>query len=117
MPGPTTPTVSRALAIAALAALGAGGDDNDAVVQSLLNDPNAGFCMSMSKLNLNQCLSVSRPYYEDVFCLGQHILIDIGQCVSKGAGQSPIPVSTLATGGVAAEVADGGVARSAATAR
>ena len=52
----------------------------------------------MSKLNLNQCLSVARPYYEDVFCLGQHILIDIGQCVVKGAGQTPVAVSTLATG-------------------
>ncbi|CAN5330703.1 hypothetical protein BH09PSE2_BH09PSE2_14080 [soil metagenome] len=104
MSAPTTPTVSRGLAIAALAALGAGGEADEGVVLSLMNDPNAGFCMSMSKLNLNQCLSVSRPYYEDVFCLGQHILIDIGQCVVKGAGQSPVPMAaaTFACGGDAA---------------
>ena len=98
MSAPSTATVSRGLALAALAALGAGGEENDAAIQSLMTDSTAGFCMSMSKLNLNQCLSVAKPYYEDVFCLGQHILIDIGQCVSKGAGQAPMAVSTLATG-------------------
>jgi hypothetical protein len=102
MPAPTTPTVSRGLAIAALAALGAGGESDEAVVLSLMNDPNAGFCMNMSKLNLNQCLSVSKPYYEDVFCLGQHILLDIGQCVIKGAGQSPTPVASTFASGTAA---------------
>jgi hypothetical protein len=103
MPVPSTPTISRGLTIAALAALGAAGDDNEAVVLSLMNDPNAGFCMSMTKLNLNQCLSVARPYYEDVFCLGQHILTDIGQCVVKGAGQSITPPATIASGAVSTE--------------
>lgn len=98
MSAPSTATISRGLALAALAALGAGGEDNAAAVQTLMTDPTAGFCMSMSKLNLNQCLSVAKPYYEDVFCLGQHILIDIGQCVVKGAGQTPVAVSTLARG-------------------
>ena len=119
MSSPTTPTVSRGLAIAALAALGAGGESDEAVVLSLMNDPNAGFCMSMSKLNLNQCLSVARPYYEDVFCLGQHILIDIGQCVSKGAGQSPIPMAAVSTrsGGTDASVAQAPAAGAYATTR
>ena len=44
----------------------------------------------MSKLNLYQCLAVAKPHYEDVFCLGQHVLIDTGQCVMKAAG-APFP--------------------------
>ena len=48
----------------------------------------------MSKLNLYQCLSVAKPYYEDVFCLGQHILLDTAQCVTKAAG--PLPTPTIA---------------------
>jgi hypothetical protein len=40
----------------------------------------------MSKLNLYQCLAVSKPHYEDVFCLGQHVLIDTGKCLMKGVG-------------------------------
>jgi hypothetical protein len=83
---PYTPVVSRALAVAALAALGEGGDDNDAQVESLLNESSGGFCLNMSKLNLYQCLAVAKPWYEDVFCLGQHVLIDTGQCVAKEAG-------------------------------
>jgi hypothetical protein len=83
---PYTAVVSRALAIAALAALGEGGDENDAQVESLLNESTGGFCLNMSKLNLYQCLAVAKPWYEDVFCLGQHILIDTGQCVTKEVG-------------------------------
>jgi hypothetical protein len=84
---PYTPVVSRALAVAALAALGEGGDENDAQVESLLNESSGGFCLNMSKLNLYQCLAVAKPWYEDVFCLGQHVLIDTGQCVAKEAGK------------------------------
>lgn len=83
---PYTPVVNRALAIAALAALGEGGEDNEAQVLSLLNESTGGFCLNMSKLNLYQCLAVAKPWYEDVFCLGQHVLIDTSQCVAKEAG-------------------------------
>jgi hypothetical protein len=93
---PYSPVVNRALAVAALAALGEGGDENDAQVESLLNETGGGFCLNMAKLNLYQCLAVAKPWYEDVFCLGQHILIDTGQCVAKEAGTAkpePAPVA------------------------
>ena len=86
---PYAPTVARGLAVAAVAALGLAGDDNNASVQSMLSDPSEGECLNMAKLNLYQCLAVAKPYYEDVFCLGQHVLIDTGQCVSKGVGGMP----------------------------
>ncbi len=81
-----TAVVSRGLAIAALAALGEAGPANEAGLQRLLDEQTNGFCLNLAKLNLYQCLSVAKPYYEDVFCLGQHILIDTAQCVAKGAG-------------------------------
>jgi hypothetical protein len=92
--------------VAALAALGEGGDANDAQVESLLNESSGGFCLNMSKLNLYQCLAVAKPWYEDVFCLGQHVLIDTGQCVAKEVGPMQ-PVQAVAaptsnTGGAAA---------------
>ena len=96
---PYAPTVARGLAVAAMAALGMGGDDNNAQVQTIMNDPDEGACLNMAKLNLYQCLAVAKPYYEDVFCLGQHVLIDTGQCISKGAGGMP-PATPL----VAAEL-------------
>ncbi len=95
---PYTQTVARGLAVAALAALGEGGDANDAAVQTLLNDSSGTFCHNMAKLNLYQCLAVAKPFYEDVFCLGQHIMLDTAQCVVKASGAAPVlaPVTTLA---------------------
>ena len=90
-PSPYTPLITRALAIAAVAALGEAGDDKfDSIVLPLLTEQTAAFCLSSAKLNYYECLSVSRPYYEDIFCVGQHAMVDTGACVIKAAG-SPHP--------------------------
>jgi hypothetical protein len=88
---PYTPMVIRSLAVAALAALGYADDNSIAQVLPILAEPASATCLNMSKLNLYQCLAVSKPHYEDVFCLGQHILEDTGHCLMKGAGM-PEPV-------------------------
>jgi hypothetical protein len=80
---PYTSTVQHALAIAAIAMLGEGGPDHQPQLVALLDDGAGGKCFDMSKLNLYQCLAVAKPYYEDVFCLGQHVLMDEGQCLGK----------------------------------
>lgn len=90
-PAPYQPVVIRGLAIAALAALGAAGDDNLASIDALSADWGMANCLNMAKLNLYQCLAVSKPHYEDIFCLGQHILIDTGACMVKAAGASLPP--------------------------
>ena len=72
--------------MAALAALGEAGDANVEQVMGLISEPNVGGCMNTSKLNLYQCLAVARPHYEDVFCLGQHAMMDTGRCVIRAAG-------------------------------
>jgi hypothetical protein len=88
---PYTPLVIRSLAVAALAALGYADDNSIAQVMPILSDPASATCLNMSKLNLYQCLAVSKPHYEDVFCLGQHILEDTGHCLMKGVGaQEPV---------------------------
>ena len=51
-----------------------------------MTDPAADSCLNMSKLNLYQCLAVAKPHYEDVFCLGQHILLDTGACLIRASG-------------------------------
>jgi hypothetical protein len=89
---PFSQVVIHGLAVAAVAALGEGGDEHDAAVEPLLDDGGDGQCLKMSKLNLYQCLAVAKPWYEDIFCLGQHVLIDTGQCITKAAGQ-PQPMA------------------------
>lgn len=76
------PVVARGLALAALAVL---GEADAARAQPLLDDAACGSCLRMSKLNLFQCLAVAKPWYEDVFCLGQHVLIDTGDCIEAAA--------------------------------
>jgi hypothetical protein len=83
---PYTPTVIRGLAIAALAALGEAGDAQVDTILGLAQEPNIGGCMRASKLNLYQCLAVARPNYEDVFCLGQHAMMDTGRCLIRASG-------------------------------
>ncbi|MDO8297165.1 MAG: hypothetical protein Q7T19_12090 [Caulobacter sp.] len=93
-PPPWSPLVVRGLTLAALAAIGEAGDANLAAITTLSAEPNAAYCLNMAKLNLYQCLAVSKPHYEDIFCMGQHILIDTGACVVKwsGATMPPEPI-------------------------
>ncbi len=88
-----TPVTVRASALAALAVLGAAGDDDVAKLDKVMHEDKSGYCMKMAKLNLYQCLAVAGPHYEDVFCLGQHALIDTAQCVNDAAGASRVPAS------------------------
>jgi len=94
---PYPPVVIRGLAVAALALLGEAGEENETLVAPLLTDPTSANCLNMAKLNLYQCLAVAKPYYEDIFCLGEHVLHDTGECVLIDAG-APVPPaeSTLA---------------------
>jgi hypothetical protein len=86
MAPPYSSVVVRSLAVAALAILGEAGDANIDTVMAVMAEPNVGFCMNMAKLNLYQCLAVSKPNYEDVFCLGQHAMMDTGRCMIKASG-------------------------------
>jgi len=91
---PYSPLVVRSLAVAALAALGYADDSSLEQVMPLVAEPNSAQCLNMSKLNLYQCLAVAKPHYEDVFCLGQHVLMDTGSCLMKGVGVAePVPVA------------------------
>lgn len=108
-----SPVVVRGLALAALAALGEAGDENVEQVAGLLSDEPSMFCLKMSKLMLYQCLAAAKPHYEDMFCIGQHELMDIGECTLKSVGipkaNKPAPKVEIAESGpaVAATAATG----------
>lgn len=89
---PYSQAVVRGMALAALAILGRAGDSNMDYVMAMLVNDNDGYCFNMSKLNLYQCLSVARPYYEDIYCLGLHAMGDTGKCVASEIGH-PQPES------------------------
>jgi len=97
---PYTPAVARSLALAALAALGAGGEEARANTEALTVEQNSEFCLNMSKLMLFQCLAASRPSYEDMFCVGRHVARDLATCTAQNLTPAPIevPVTAVAAG-------------------
>jgi len=86
--GASSPVVSRGLALAALAVLGQAGEGSAERLQPILAEEKGGECLKMAKLNLFQCLAVAGPHYEDIFCLGQHAMMDTAQCVVAASGVS-----------------------------
>jgi len=80
---PYTAGVNRALAIAAISILGEGTGVNEQAIIALLDEKQSPRCLGESKLNLNQCLAASRFHFDDVFCMGQHILMDTGNCIGE----------------------------------
>lgn len=79
--GAASPVVQRGVALAALSVLGQADRG-----RSLMSEPQSGLCLKLAKLDFHQCLAAAGPYYEDIYCLGQHAMIDPGQCVAKAAG-------------------------------
>jgi len=93
---PYPQVVIRGLAVAALAVLGEAGDDQAARIEPIVGEPVTANCLGDAKLNLYQCLAVSKPHYEDIFCLGQHVMMDTGQCMMVAAGAPPPVYAPLA---------------------
>jgi hypothetical protein len=85
-PASASPVVARGVALAALAVLGRAGQAQARDLAGLLTEERGGECLKMAKLNLFQCLAVAGPHYEDIFCLGQHAMMDTAQCVIKASG-------------------------------
>ena len=97
---PYTPAVVRSLALAALAALGAGGEEARPYTEALTVEQNSEFCLNMSKLMLFQCLAASRPSYEDMFCVGRHIARDLSTCTTQMIAPAPLEASPTLVAGV-----------------
>jgi hypothetical protein len=91
---PYAPSVTNAIAMAALAALGAAGDNARANTDALQYDRASQDCLASSKLNLFQCLAAARPTYEDMFCLGRHVVRDLSTC-ARGAA---LPAAIITVG-------------------
>ena len=104
---PYTSAVANSLAIAALAALGAGGEEWRAHTEALTLERNSQFCLSMSKLNLYQCVAAARPHYEHIFCAGRHVIGDLATCTAEAITPEPIvlPTSLAQSTPVAADAA------------
>jgi hypothetical protein len=93
--GPYSLLVVRAVALAALAAIGEANDDAAPRLRWMSDDYYLDHCLAEAKLALFECLAVAKPNYEDIFCLGQHAMKDTGACLVKATGAVvPIEIET-----------------------
>jgi hypothetical protein len=83
---PYSPLVAHALQIAAVAALGEATDDRYDRLSAMGSDLETELCLERAKRDLFQCLAVSKPNYEDIFCMGRHEMLQPAGCIAAGAG-------------------------------
>jgi hypothetical protein len=57
------------------------GGTNEKLVETYSKNDRAEQCLHMASLTLRQCIAATRAPYEEAFCLGEHGMIDPGECV------------------------------------
>lgn len=73
--------VGRILSIAALRAIGNDTRYSEDAIRNLLADPLAQRCIDWARVNLAQCVAAAHFEYEDSFCIAQHALLDVSNCL------------------------------------
>lgn len=79
--------IGRILSIAALRAIDDDSAYTDQAVAQLLSDPLARRCLSWARVNMAQCVAAGHFKYEDSFCIAQHLLIDVSDCLQAGQSE------------------------------
>ena len=73
--------IGRILSIAALRAISDESSYSDGAITQLLADPLAQRCLVWARINLEQCVAAGHFKYEDSFCIAQHALLDVSDCL------------------------------------
>lgn len=89
--GDFTPIEARSLALAAESVLGRAHSADRDRLTPLFSDVDSAECLRMAKLNLYQCMAVAGPQYEDIYCLGQHAMLETAKCVAGAAHGAGAP--------------------------
>ncbi len=50
-------------------------------IRTTMTERQTAGCVNMAQLNLQQCVAAAHKHYEIPFCIGEHALSDIGQCI------------------------------------
>ena len=70
---------SRILAVAALTAIESG---DMTYLDTLLNEPSVDRCIQWARLDLGQCVAAGHFKYEDAYCIAEHALNDVADCLT-----------------------------------
>ncbi|HRP11049.1 MAG TPA: hypothetical protein PLK37_08455, partial [Terricaulis sp.] len=95
---PRAEALDRMASVAALQALDA-ETSHSSTISTLLQDPRTYQCVDLTQLQLIQCMSAARFRYEHTFCLANHGLREVGQCIASVAEPSQAAMTTGSHGG------------------
>ncbi|MGJ3230298.1 MAG: hypothetical protein ACFE0P_00700 [Oceanicaulis sp.] len=71
--------VGRMLAVAALQSIEAG---DMTALDYMLDDPGVERCITWARLTMAQCVAAGHFKYEDSFCIAEHALLDVAECLT-----------------------------------
>lgn len=71
--------VGQMLAVAALQSIEEGDMSS---LDQLLGDPSVERCINWARLTMAQCIAAGHFKYEDSFCIAEHALIDVADCLT-----------------------------------
>lgn len=71
--------IGRMLAVAALQSIEAG---DMTALDRLLGDPSVERCITWARLTMAQCIAAGHFKYEDSFCIAEHALNDVADCLT-----------------------------------
>ncbi|MAN46924.1 MAG: hypothetical protein CMF04_12105 [Hyphomonas sp.] len=74
------PVADQIATLAAYRVLGTTAASSSQVHSAMAERETRG-CLNMANLNLQQCVAAANQQYEVPFCIGEHALADVGQCI------------------------------------
>lgn len=74
------PVADQIATLAAYRVLGTTADSTSQVHSAMAERGTRG-CLNMANLNLRQCVKAANQQYEVPFCIGEHALAEVGQCI------------------------------------
>lgn len=76
------PIADRITTLAAYRILNADPSTAGSMRQAMSERETQG-CLNMANLNLQQCVAAAHKHYEVPFCIGEHALADVGECIGS----------------------------------
>ena len=73
----------KALTLSALEILGATGSDSSEWIENYMTSPRLTQCVNTARLNTEQCIAAGHFKYEDAFCIAEHELKEISDCLAQ----------------------------------
>ena len=81
---PDRQRMGRILSVAALQAISDDPANVEAAIVMLMNDPAVERCMAWVRLDMEQCVAAGHFKFEDSFCIAEHALGDVSDCLGVG---------------------------------